>query len=453
MGMPDEPISQKRILSIFQEARQLLCEPTFVARHRRRPEDFTRQCKLTFVIVTLMILQKSLKSLQLRLHEFVAHWFEAGHGDLSVTSGALTHARAKLSPEIFSQLNQKAVLNNFYRPEYQEAVRRWRGHRLLGMDGSLIRLPSSQELFQEFSEIAIVNQHGKHDRYPQARMSVLYDLLNDLALEGQLAASTQGETELARQHLALVQADDVVITDRGYAGYQWLVDCRQHGQFICRCSCGSFAVVQQLVQRDEAEVSLTITLSGPADQITELKRLSLPLELRVRFVTLRLSTGELEVLATSLLDELAYPTACFGEAYWDRWGIETFYGRIKGRLDLENFSGQTVAAVHQDFQATLFLSNLESVVSASAQSQLAQPSASERKNPVQVNRAVSLHALKYRVIELLASDIPLEQVLMQVKQWLGHNPVSVRKKRKVPRRKGSAFRSYNFQRRIRKIVF
>jgi hypothetical protein len=72
---------------------------------------------------------------------------------------------------------------------------------------------------------------------------------------------------------------------------------------------------------------------------------------------------------------------------------------------------------------------------------------------VQVNRAVSLHALKSHVIELLASDKPLDQVLTEIARWLGQNPVSVRKNRKVLRRKVSAFRSCNFQRRVRKIVF
>jgi hypothetical protein len=372
---------------------------------------------------------------------------------MSVTGGALTHARHKLLPGAFIELNEKAVLSNFYGPEYQEAVERWCGHRLLGVDGSLVRLPASSELFDEFGEVAIANQHGKHDRYPQGRISVLYDLLNRLGLEGHLVSSVEGEIELARKHLAVVQANDVVITDRGYAGYRWLVECGQCAQFICRCSCGSFAVVQQLMARDEAGVSREVTLPAPEDQIAQLKALGWPLQLTVRFVTVRLSTGELEVLATSLLDEQAYPTASFGQVYWNRWGIETFYGRIKGRLDLENFSGRTVAAVHQDFQATLFLSNLESVVSAPGQIQLAQPSTPQRQNPVQVNRAVSLHALKYHVIELLASAVPLDEVVTRVQQWLVHNPVSVRKDRKVTRRKVSAFRSYNFQRRVRKIVF
>jgi hypothetical protein len=451
--MYDDPILKNRVLAIFKTARELVCAPTFVSSHRRRPQDFTRRRKLEFVIVILMILQKSLKSLQLRLHEFMAHWSPGNQEMMSATAGALTPARQKLLAGAFIELNEKAVLSHFYGPEFQAAVKRWRGHRLLGMDGALVRLPSSPVLFDEFGEVAISNQHGKHDRYPQGRISVLYDLLNHVALQGHLVSSAQGEIALAGQHLAVAQTNDVVITDRGYAGYRWLVDCGPRVQFICRCSCGSFAVVQQLMARDEADVSQAVTLQAPEEQIAALKTLGLPLQLTVRFVTVRLSTGELEVLATSLLDEQIYPTECFGQVYWKRWGIETFYGRIKGRLDLENFSGETVAAVHQDFQATLFLSNLESVVSACAQAQLAQPLTSPPQNPVQVNRAVSLHALKYHVIELLASDVPLEEVLSELRPWLLHNPVSIRKDRKVTRRKVSAFRSYNFQRRIRKIVF
>ena len=453
MGMRNLSLIKTRVTTIFETARQRLCMASFVALHRRREEDFIRQCKLPFCVVMLLILQKTLKSLQLHLHEFMAAWARMGHELMSVSNSALTHARGKLEASAFVDLNENAVLFHFYGPEFESAVQRWRGRRLLAMDGSLIRLPSSPQLFEEFGEVAISNQHGKHDRYPQGRISVLYDVLNHIALEGHMVSSQQGEIELARKHLAQVKADDVILTDRGYAGYRWFGECLQKAQFICRCSCGSFAVVQELMARDEPGVSRTVKLRAPAEEVAELKRLGLPLELTVRFVTLRLSTGELEVLATSLLDEVLYPTDSFGEVYWKRWGVETFYGRLKGRLDLENFSGKTVKAVHQDFQATLFLSNLESVVSAPVEAQLPDPATAQQKYPVQVNKAVSFHALKYHVIELLASSAPLEEVLTKVEQWLLHNPVTVRKERKVTRRKASAFRSANFSRRVRKIVF
>jgi hypothetical protein len=69
--------------------------------------------------------------------------------------------------------------------------------------------------------------------------------------------------------------------------------------------------------------------------------------------TVRLKSGELEVLATSLRDEVAYPTAAFGPVYWQRWGQETYYGRLKGHLALEHSAGQ---AMEQDFHATVLFS-------------------------------------------------------------------------------------------------
>ena len=56
------------------------------------------------------------------------------------------------------------------------------------------------------------------------------------------------------------------------------------------------------------------------------------------------------------------PSDDFLALYGLRWGIETFYGLIKTRLTLENFTGLGVEAVKQDFYATLYLSGLESVL-------------------------------------------------------------------------------------------
>ena len=111
-------------------------------------------------------------------------------------------------------------------------------------------------------------------------------------------------------------------------------------------------------------------LYAPRDERAQLRELGLPLELKVRFVSVRLPTGELEVLATSLLDEPKYPTQDFLALYHRRWNHETFYGVLKGRLDLENFSGQTPEAVRQDFHATLLLCNLESVLTGPAEAAL-----------------------------------------------------------------------------------
>ena len=442
---------RQRALQLILRLREQIIAPDFCTRHRRRPADFTRERKLTFPILMLLLLQKSLKSLQTHAHEFFFQ-LQQGLPSQSVSASGLTHARAKLQATAFVELN-RTVLDTVYGQTHGALVQRWHGHRLLGVDSSLVRLPSSDALGEHFGWVQCSNRHGMQERYPQARVSVLYDVLNEVAVEGRLAASTVAETTMAHEHLATVQPGDVLLNDRGYTGYGWFVAVREaQGHFVSRCSKGSFAAVQELFARDEAGVSRIVTLPAPPYCRVVCRERGWPLELVVRLVTVRLSTGELEVLATSLLDETVYSVDALAAVYWERWGHETYYGRLKGRLDLEHSSGQTVAAVQQDFHATVLLSNVESVVIGPARERLAVQSAA-RKQPAQVNRAVSVHAIKHRLIELLSSRVSAERVLSELTEWFMANPVSVRPGRKVQRRESSPARSYHYQRRVRKLVF
>jgi hypothetical protein len=445
------PLKQ-RVLCVIRRTRQQLVDPGLCARHRCKPVDFSRECRLTFPVLLLLLLRKSLKSLQARLHELC---WELGQGAEfpSLSAGALTHARAKLRASVFIELNQQSLLPVVYGPEFDSLLQRWRAHRLLSVDSSLMRLPTNPGVGERFGWVQCANHQGQLDRYPQGRVSVLYDVLNEVSLEARLAPWMNAETELAREHLGCVQPGDILLTDRGYTGYIWLVSVQAKGaHFISRASRGSFAAVQALFAGNEAGVSRVVTLCAPKEVRRPCQEQGWPLELMVRLVTVRLSSGELEVLVTSLLDTERYPTQEFAVVYWRRWKQETYYGRLKGRLDLEHCSGTTVEAVEQDFHATVFLSNLESLVIAPAQAQLSVQTA-ERKQPAKVNRAVSLHALKTRLIDLLCSQTPTEQILEDLTQCFQANPVSVRSDRVVPRRKPSPSRSYHYQRRLRKIVF
>jgi Transposase DDE domain len=441
------------IIDLIESLRRQLCDADFIARQRVRPVDFTRQRQLTFPVVMLFILQKTVKSLQRHLHEFLD---ELAGGELfeGLTAGAFTHARAKLKHTAFIELNEQSVLPSIYGAQTKAEIQRWHGHRLLGVDSSLLRLPNSVELRQQFSVVEVSNQLGSNGAgYPEARMSVIYDLLNRVGLDGRLEPSRLGEVDLAIEQLVRARPGDVMLNDRGFTGFVYLASHHKlELNYIARCSSASFCAAQELFRKNRGGCSLRVKVMAAAVHRAELRRLGLPLELIVRFVSLRLPTGELEVLATSLLDEVEYPTEEFLAVYHSRWKHETFYGVMKGRLDLENFSGQTAEAVRQDFHAALLLCNLETVLSAQSAVTLAQQSATDR-HPKQINRAVAFHALKDQLLDLLYSDTPVVQVMRQLQRLLLGCPVSVRPERKPPRRKPSLNRSYHFQRRVRKIVF
>src|ERR1035437_1770304 len=297
------------------------------------------------------------------------------------------------------------------------------------------------------------NQEGQCGRYVQGRLSVLTDLLNRLALQTLLVGWDTGERALAVEHLSALEPEDIALLDRGFASYELFARfiARQR-YFVCRCAKSGFAVVNQLFEENQAGQSVIVELRPPNRTVGGIRAAGLPEGIQVRLVTLRLSTGELEVLATNLLDEAVYVTAALGELYHYRWRIETYYGLLKSRLDLENFTGRSPEAVRQDVYATIFLSNLESVLTRPTQRQMTHASP-PRQHASQVNRAVSFHALKSHIIELLLSQVPPQQVIPKLEGLFAGAPVTIRPGRKVPRKKASAWRSYWFQRHVRKSVF
>jgi hypothetical protein len=446
--LPDLP---NYLCTLIEALRAKLRDENFLARHRVRTQDFTRERQLTFHRLMLFVLQQTVKSIQRHLHEFLD---ELAQGEIfePVTSGAVTHARAKLKESAFIELNRACVLPAIYGPEHP--IQRWRGHRLLGVDSSVLRLPDSEELGQSFGWKATTSQHGDTGtRYPEARLSVVYDVLNQVGLDARLEPGTQGEVAMALSQLAHLQPGDIELNDRGFTGYLYLAAIARRAHFVSRCSTHSFLAAQELFRRRRANQSQVVWLYAPSAQKAECRRLGLPLKLQVRLVSLRLPGGELEVLATSLLDPAQYPTEEFLAVYHARWGHETYHLMLKSRLELENFSGRTVEAIRQDVQAAVLLANLERVLSEPAQTALSQP-ATAATQARQVNRANSYHALKDQVLALLYGDIPAPTVLQKLMKLFRASPVAVRPDRPIPKRRTPSFhRSYHFQRRVKKTVF
>jgi len=438
------------VQKVMAKTRELIQAKLFCHRHRTREQDFTRHRQLPFMRTIVFLLQKTTRSIQAHLHSF----FEAlGQWNQGVSPSAWSQARLKLRHTAFIELNEEAILNVIYPQPGSFEVRRWKSHRVMAIDSSLVRLPNEPQLGQEFGWVECSNEHGRYGQYPEARLSALTDVLNRIAIETYFVPRAQGERELAIQHIQRLEPEDLALLDRGFAGFELFasfLQARRH--FVCRCPRSSFVAVNRLFEANREGVSVRARVRAESHQAPKIRAQGLPTEITIRLVTVRLSTGELEVLATDLLDERLYPVECFGELYHYRWGVETYYGLLKGRLDLENFTGLSPEAVRQDVYSTIFLSNLESIITRPANERLAEQSR-ELKSRQQVNHAVCFHALKSHLIALLLSQEPVAQVIEKLEVLFLDNPTAVRPARVVPRRKHSDCRSYQYQRNVRKAVF
>jgi hypothetical protein len=372
-------------------------------------------------------------------------------GEIPVTASAYCQARYKLKHTAFMALNKSAVQRAMYEGgEYQKF---W-GFRLLAIDGSKIRLPDKKAISDEFG-VMRWKKKGKdveiEGEIPTATASVLYDVLNSVAIDAILTKAKAYEVDLAVEHLAHTMAEDLLIEDRGYASYEMLAQATHaNRQIVIRCSGASFSVARKM-HKGAGKNSQIATLVPCKNQRAEMEKLGLPMSLKVRFVRVLLETGEYEILVTSLLDEKRYPTEEFKTLYWYRWGIETFYGVLKTRLEIENFTGNSVEAVRQDFFSAIFLTGLESILTDAAQTKL--DAKQHNKHRQIVNRSVSFNVIKTKAFDLLASKMATAPLLEQLTALFMTSPNLERKGRVCERKKTSASQKLDFYKRRKKHCF
>lgn len=328
-------------------------------------------------------------AIQDELDQFV-EVMTGGLASPAVSTSAFCQARQKLNPLALMRLSER-LLATF---QAQFAWRRWRGRRLLAVDGSTVRLPATPDV------IAAFGPPPKGSPIPLGRLSVLYDVLNTVVIEADLVATDVGERVLAGEHLATTRADDLVLYDRGYPAF-WLfvLHALEQRDFCMRVPLAFSHEVTAFVA--SGATSAAVVFTPGSDARRQCEDYGLPTTpLSVRLVRVTLKSGETEVLATSLHDEIAFPTHVFKALYHLRWGIEEQYKRAKCRVEIENFSGRSALSVRQDFYAKIFAMNLTAILAWVAQV-IAERLYAARRHRYRVNFANALSKMKHAVARLL----------------------------------------------------
>lgn len=363
-----------------------------MVRHRQREKDFSRKRSLPFVIMVIFLLNLIKRSAQDELDEFFKLLNGTDIAERVVTKSALTQARRKLKYGAFVELNQEQT--SYFCQNLKPLT--WNGWRLLAVDGSTAQLPNHPDILAHFG--AWYPAQG--GPCPMARVSQMFDVLNEITLDALIAPKALGERALAEAHFDNLKVGDLVLLDRGYPAF-WLfaLILKQKAQFCARMKLSSWIIVKQFVASGLDEQTVALRPGYVACQ--ECHARQLPTDpITVRLIRVELADGEVEVLVTSLLDSNAYPVSVFKELYHLRWPVEEDYKVMKCRIEIENFSGTSVLAVYQDFHAKVFTSNLTAILARPAQEVVTQTSA-DKKHLYQVNMTNALSKMKDAVVLLL----------------------------------------------------
>ena len=366
------------------------------------------------------------------------------------TNSALSQARQKIDPALFIHLH-KVTRDDFYRLYGQDnEVLTWRKHRVLAYDGTDINLPDTPELREAFSVQR--NQHGSES--VQALAGVLYDVRNDMAIGAQLGPLQAEKNFLLGALWKETKRGDLIVMDRLFADYSVIATAKKGGrEVLIRCPEKTFSVVNQFWASSEQERIVELPMPQTAGTRKYVREHKLPQSVLVRLIKVTLDTGQIEVLLTTLCDRRRYPTAEFKYLYHLRWGVETFFDRVKNIFDVERFSGFSKLAIEQDFFGVIFLATLESILVKGPQSELAERDRRRwNKTRAKVNRAGSYVALVDRAVQLLADPhSDPEDIIDELRGLFKQDPTRNLEGRKFERKKFNhavSLRYHRYKKRI-----
>jgi hypothetical protein len=343
-----------------------------------------------------VLLTKGIKSsLQRELDSFYKEVTEKEFNIRQVTKGSFSKARAKLNPEAFVELSDNAI-NTFYNgaPYWT-----WYGMRVLSADGSTLVLPRHKSVIEEFGEHAF----GPQANSPRslALYSFLYDPLNLITLDAQLAPYASSERGLLYKHLPKIKQGDLILLDRGYPSLALMFELQARGiEFCMRMKEDWWLDVKDFSESGEKEKLVVFKLPKKDHDLLDIYP-QLNKEITCRLICIDLDNGEKEILCTSLIDMEKYTYSNFSELYHFRWNIEESYKLFKSRVEIEYFSGKTSRAVKQDFYAKIFMMNLCAILAFPVEETVRKEFEQEKKKHKQkINRTSALSMTSHITVAL-----------------------------------------------------
>lgn len=436
--------NEKKTSNILDKLRIYLASTELKAACRNRPEYFTRTRALPFEKLVTFILGLVKKSLQLELN-----FFTRSRNDLAVSKQAFSKARMNLSPQVFTLLNDE-LIKEFYTDNEILTIK---GFRILAVDGSYLDIPDTPELRDYFGQC-----HNGEKQHPQAKISILFDVLNNLTIDATILKSQSSERDLVLPHLHKLkfldgenQTKDIILFDRGYPS-RFLMFYLNHFKkdFLIRGYPNCLKEVNNVLESGITDNIVTISSGNTKDDLSKnfkkhLSHFTNDVAMQIRILTFMLPSGEREILLTSLVDGEIWPANNIFELYGMRWGIEENYKLYKVAAEVENFSGLSVIAVEQDFYATMFTCNIASIIAAEAQKEVTDLyAAKDAKYTYKINKSIAVGTIKNEILQVLLGDQNLEEYCENLKALMKRSLIPIKPgrsfKRHMRSRNGKGFR-------------
>lgn len=433
-----EDTMKKNAHEILEQLRKYIFSNDFKNKHRSSVKNFNRQTLLSFPVLIIFILSMIRRSLQSELNSFVKTSLTLP----SISKQVFSAARKKILASAFLELNNK-LIDEYYN---DGLFKTYLGFRLIVVDGSTLQLPESDPIKEKYG---VCSNQNSSSTMPMSRISFAYDPLSGLTLDPIISPYTTGERYMLLEHIVNIKttnyAKDLYLTDRGYPSlFHIFFMIFNNKDFVMRSSTAWIQEVKDVLKSGKNDVIIEINprmLKGANRK--EFKKFfpdkCLKTKIQLRVLVIPLSTGELEILITSLIDKEKYKYEIFKDLYHIRWSGEENYKFHKVRVEIENFSSILTNGIEQDFHATVFTGNIRAILAEEAGEELKLEQTiieKELKYDYKINKNISISILKNRIVEgLLNPEIDLKILCENIKKEMKKSTIPIRLGRNFKRRR------------------
>jgi len=374
-----------------------------------------------------MFLNTSHHSIKAEMNDFFFKKSPESFGLQFLTKGAFSKARLKFKESAFIELLHKTIAY-FYDQVPQNKRISWYEFRTLAVDGSDLTLPDYPAFIDAFG----AQTNESNVIVPMAKLSFLYDVQLDMPIDAQLDRKHSSERDLAVQHLKVTEDNDLLLYDRGYYAYWFvLLHVLRKREFCFRLKSNACKQVKDFIRSGKKQTIITLNPTTAMHQKAKDKNLE-SVEVKVRLVRIKTAKGYY-VLMTSLIDTKRYSIKDFYSLYHLRWRVEEGFKKQKAFLDVENFSGRTVHSVKQDVHASVLIQALVAIESF-ASNPLIKRKVKQRKYGYKINFSMAIKSFKSRIIQVLTGNLDAQKIYLWLKA-LAQNLTIIKPDRSFDREK------------------
>lgn len=352
-----EVISEKLESITFNSIRKTL--PDHAILNACRQEEYDYRCRL---MTPIMIVLHMITAAIWPEESFNAAWqlawssFSASFPQMAGQSplrGSVAKARKRLPLAVWQRLTHWICQQT---QQYSASMDKWRGHRIVLIDGTCLTLPDEPELRKDFPPPK--GNHG-YGRYPLARMVCVSLARTMTVVNYRIGRYRQDENTLLTPMLKTLRKGDLLVADRHFAGANLYHNYMANGlEYLTRAHQKlKISRLKRLYEYNENDFVAKLKIAD----LYRRRNPELPKYITARFikVTASIRGKSREIwLVTSLLDAAQYPADEIAELYLQRWRIETLFRQFKVDFSSDQLRSKSVDAISKEIAARICAVNI-----------------------------------------------------------------------------------------------